>query len=99
MINESAEDFLRLLKEWRRLCQKFSLIPKTEPLELDSDFEDDNESENNVEGESDGYEMSPDEFEVDEVLSICYGDPKKANASAKKVKPSTLYFKVQFPCL
>ncbi|XP_020890063.1 LOW QUALITY PROTEIN: putative DNA (cytosine-5)-methyltransferase CMT1 [Arabidopsis lyrata subsp. lyrata] len=95
VINESAEEFLRLLKEWRRLCQKFSL-PKTEPLELDSDFEDDNESENNVEGESDGYEMSPDEFEVDEVLSICYGDPKKANASVKKVKPSALYFKVHW---
>ncbi|KAG7584994.1 Bromo adjacent homology (BAH) domain [Arabidopsis thaliana x Arabidopsis arenosa] len=96
VINESAEDFLRLLKEWRRLCQKFSLIPKTEPLELDSDSEDDNESENDVEGESDGYEMSPDEFEVDEVLSICYGDPKKAKVSAKKVKPSALYFKVHW---
>ncbi|CAL9237888.1 unnamed protein product, partial [Arabidopsis halleri] len=96
VINESAEDFLRLLKEWRRLCQKFSLTPKTEPLELDSDSEDDNESENNVEGESGGYEMSSDEFEVGEVLSICYGDPKKANASAKKVNPSALYFKVHW---
>lgn len=89
MRNETADDFLILLKEWRRLCQSFSLISKTEPTESDSYSEDDNENEDGVEGESDESEMLPDEFEVGELRSICYGDPKNIKASA-------LHFKVQF---
>lgn len=88
MRNESADDFLRLLKEWRRLCQKFKLISKTEPIESDSDSDDGNENEDGVEGGNDESQMRPDEFEVGELVSICYGDPKNIKASA-------LHFKVQ----
>ncbi|VVA97637.1 unnamed protein product [Arabis nemorensis] len=85
--NETAEDFLILLKEWRRLCQKFGLISTTEPLESDSDSEDDDNDV--VEEESNGSEMPPDEFEVGELLSICYENPKN------KEFASALHFKKQ----
>ena len=82
--NEKAEEFLALLKEWQRLCAYFSLIEdkgsseKYVPPEITSNDEDD-EDEVQVDDE--------EIFEVEKILSICYGLP------AGQKEPG-LYFKV-----
>ena len=86
-----------LLKEWEKLCQKFSLLESDKPLENGSsetsDEEDDDgqrceEEEQEKEREDDGgFEDSSEEFEVERLLDICFGDPNK-------VKNPGLYFKV-----
>lgn len=89
MRNEAAEDFLKLLIEWRKLCQKFSLISSTEPIESDGDSEDeeeDGDENDDADGDSDGSEIPPEEFEVGEFLAICYGDPKGLETSALHLK-------------
>lgn len=87
--NEAAEDFLKLLKEWRKLCLKFSLISSTDPTESISDLkdeEDGDESDDADENDSDGSEIPPEEFEVEEFLAICFGDPKEVKASSLHLK-------------
>ncbi|XP_043691598.1 DNA (cytosine-5)-methyltransferase CMT3-like [Telopea speciosissima] len=65
--NESAEDFLQLLKEWEKLCKKFSLCGKEKMLIID---EADDEDE-------DGSMVPKGEFEVGKLLAICFGDPNE----------------------
>ncbi|ESQ35713.1 hypothetical protein EUTSA_v10006850mg [Eutrema salsugineum] len=87
--NEAAEDFLRLLKEWRKLCIKFALISSTEPIESDGEEEEDGDENDDADEDSDGSEIPPEEFEVDEFLDICFGDPngsKEASALHLKVR-------------
>ncbi|KAL4585179.1 hypothetical protein LXL04_009794 [Taraxacum kok-saghyz] len=86
--NESAEDFLQLLKEWEKLCQSYSLIgggdsqPKEEPATIEEDEEEEEEEDDN---DVDNVEI----FEVDQILSICYGDPKE-------IKKRDLYLKIRW---
>ncbi|KAG0575322.1 hypothetical protein KC19_VG336600 [Ceratodon purpureus] len=54
--NEAAEDYLQLLKEWQKLCQKY---PEGSVVEPDSDDEDD-----------DGEGPAPGEYEVERLLGI-----------------------------
>ncbi|KAL0794499.1 hypothetical protein Bca101_065876 [Brassica carinata] len=90
--NEAAEDFLKLLIEWRRLCQKFALISSTEVIESDGDSEDeeeDGDENDDADGDSSGSEIPPEEFEVDKFLDICFGNPnglKEASALHLKVR-------------
>ncbi|KAK3027160.1 hypothetical protein RJ639_041261 [Escallonia herrerae] len=82
--NETAENFLALLKEWQKLCDSLSLtgngesgIMKEEEADQDSSADDDvGEDDNEV-------------FEVEKVLSICYGDPREME------KPG-LYLKIRW---
>ncbi|KAK1386612.1 DNA (Cytosine-5)-methyltransferase CMT3 [Heracleum sosnowskyi] len=82
--NEKAEEFLALLKEWERLCSLFSLIgdkshqKQISPPEMDNIEEDEEE-------EVDNEEI----FEVEKILSICYGIPD----GQEKVG---LYFKIRW---
>ncbi|KAL1828041.1 hypothetical protein ACET3Z_006453 [Daucus carota] len=84
--NEKAEEFLALLKEWQRLCAYFSLIEdkgsseKYVPPEITSNDEDD-EDEVQVDDE--------EIFEVEKILSICYGLPAGQ-------KETGLYFKIRW---
>ncbi|KAF5961078.1 hypothetical protein HYC85_002287, partial [Camellia sinensis] len=85
--NEAAEDFLSLLKEWEKLCNKVQLFgshlsedSNSEHNSLDSDEDDDN---------AHGSTVSPGEFEVGKLLAVCYGDPNKVNRRG-------LYFKVRW---
>ncbi|KAJ0432554.1 putative DNA (cytosine-5-)-methyltransferase [Helianthus annuus] len=50
--NETADDFLLLLKEWEKLCSH----------------------------EDDDDDLGEEVFEVEKILSICYGDPKKSRS-------------------
>ncbi|KAM1446460.1 hypothetical protein FF1_005501 [Malus domestica] len=77
--NEAAEDFLKMLKEWRKYCFCLKLV---ETDNLDADVEksmleffrkEDDEEEEDVKGNvKDDSEM----FEVDYV-GVCFGDSKK----------------------
>ncbi|KAG5568386.1 hypothetical protein H5410_064597, partial [Solanum commersonii] len=87
--NESAEDFLLLLKEWEQLCASCSLLKSNKPAHPllkvgDEDVEDDDDGANDDGGSGDNDEC--EYFEVEQILEVCYGDPKE-------IKKSGLYFK------
>nr|VDC65462.1 unnamed protein product [Brassica rapa] len=84
--NEAAEDFLKLLIEWRKLCQKFGLISSTEVIESDGDSEDeeeDGDENDDADGDSNGSDIPPEEFEVDKFLDICFGNPNGLKAASE----------------
>ncbi|KAK7314403.1 hypothetical protein VNO77_32925 [Canavalia gladiata] len=85
--NESAENFLSLLKEWHKLCSYFSLVKNMVPHEdyVNLFSEEDDATCNEEESDEDDNEV----FEVSEVLAVCYGDPNKE-------KKQGLYFKVHW---
>ncbi|XP_073139709.1 DNA (cytosine-5)-methyltransferase CMT3-like [Henckelia pumila] len=89
--NESAEDFLHLLKEWEKLCASFLSVDKNglaSEIENFDDIEDDKSDNNNVDEEDvDGNQSEI--YEVQEILSICYGDPNND-------KNRGLYFKIRW---
>lgn len=79
--NETAEDFLSLMKEWIKLCCYFSLVKSESgddqdfnPFALQADEVD--EDDDDDDGDEDNND--PEVFEVEEVLDICFGDPKEA---------------------
>ncbi|KAF7144120.1 hypothetical protein RHSIM_Rhsim05G0215600 [Rhododendron simsii] len=80
--NENAEDFLALLKEWKKLCDLFPLIDN------ESSKQDDDESPNEQSDDDDGSDDS-EVYEVEKILAICYGDPKGSK------KPG-LHFKIHW---
>ncbi|CAI9774461.1 unnamed protein product [Fraxinus pennsylvanica] len=73
--NESAEDFLNLLKEWEKLCASHLSAETSGPV-LENGLSD------CMENDESGSEI----FEVSEILSICYGDPNKTGKSAMYFK-------------
>ena len=82
--NEPAEDFLNLIKAWAKLCEEFALLG-SERSDSDPDMdEDENEA---VQKEESGNQSDLEEFEVEKLLAVCYGDPNG-------VKKPGLYFKV-----
>ncbi|XP_048425983.1 DNA (cytosine-5)-methyltransferase CMT3 isoform X2 [Pyrus x bretschneideri] len=97
--NEAAEDFLTMLKEWRKLCMCLKLV-ETDNLEEDVEKsmleffrrEDDEEEDEEEEEEEDvsGNENDDSEvFEVDCVVGVCFGDPKKNEKKG-------IYFKIHW---
>ncbi|OMP03392.1 hypothetical protein COLO4_10449 [Corchorus olitorius] len=66
--NEPADEFLALLKEWKRLCDSFS-VSKPEILENNSTRTED--GGNDCEEGDAGDEV----FEVEKILAIRYSDP------------------------
>ncbi|GER57395.1 DNA (Cytosine-5)-methyltransferase [Striga asiatica] len=83
--NESAEDFLSLLKEWEQLCQRY-LSAENNGL-----TPDDGNSNDKKDGEDDGEDVSEASYEVEKILAICYGDPNKN-------RKRRLYFEVTDDC-
>ncbi|KAG5550546.1 hypothetical protein RHGRI_015492 [Rhododendron griersonianum] len=80
--NENAEDFLALLKEWKKLCDLFPLIDN------ESSKQDDDDCPNEQSDDDDGSDDS-EVFEVEKILAICYGEPK----GSKKLG---LHFKIHW---
>lgn len=76
--NETAEDFLSLLKEWERLCQSYSLIGGGDPMDVVKDETENAEDDDDEEDDGDD-DLGGEVFEVDKILSICFGDPKSIN--------------------
>lgn len=88
MRNEPAEDFLNLLKAWAKLCEEFSLLG-SERSDSNPDVDEDKVDEE-VDGTNNEAQDNPsdsEEFEVEKLLAVCYGDPNN-------VKKPGLYFKV-----
>ncbi|KAL8551225.1 hypothetical protein ACS0TY_000347 [Phlomoides rotata] len=76
--NESAEDFLDLLKEWNCLCKKYG---KYEGKELRSKTDmqaDEKQSKTN--------DKNSCEYEVERLLDVCYGDPTDTGKRELKFK-------------
>nr|XP_051205329.1 DNA (cytosine-5)-methyltransferase CMT1-like [Lolium perenne] len=67
--NEKAENFLKLLQEWDRLCKEYDVHNSTSLPRSSNDDEDD---ENGV-----NESLSEGTFEVEKLVDICYGDPNK----------------------
>ncbi|KAJ6702636.1 CYTOSINE-SPECIFIC METHYLTRANSFERASE [Salix koriyanagi] len=90
--NESAEDFLMLLKEWEKLCIRFSLVKNDDPEKQQPYcFDMDDEDEDDDGGDDDsGDEDDSEVFEVEKILEVCYGDPKEIGGQRD------LYFKVSW---
>ncbi|KAK6141287.1 hypothetical protein DH2020_024971 [Rehmannia glutinosa] len=87
--NESAEDFLHLLREWEKLCASL-LSSDNSSVSQDGKLNDknDNEADDNGE-EDDADEVESEVFEVEKILTICYGDPNKNGNPA-------LHFKIRW---
>ncbi|KAG8387340.1 hypothetical protein BUALT_Bualt02G0011300 [Buddleja alternifolia] len=88
--NESAEDFLNLLKEWEKLCTTFLSLENngaSSEQGKSSGGEDDEGDENSEDEDADGEDSEV--YEVDEILTICYGDPNHNG------KPQ-LHFKIRW---
>ncbi|KAM0930220.1 hypothetical protein ACQ4PT_000993 [Festuca glaucescens] len=76
-----AENFLKLLQEWDRLCKEYDVHNSTSLPRISNDDEDD---ENGVD-----ESLSEGTFEVEKLVDICYGDPNKT-------KVDGLWFKVRW---
>ncbi|KAF5194067.1 DNA (cytosine-5)-methyltransferase [Thalictrum thalictroides] len=86
--NESAESFLSLLKEWRKLCEKFSLLDTKNSCE---EKENNSDSMDNEDFKNDEYvpkQPTSSKFEVEKVIGISYGHPENN-------KEIGLHFKVR----
>ncbi|KAL5063487.1 hypothetical protein RYX36_025224 [Vicia faba] len=85
--NESAEDFLQLLKEWEKLCKRYN-VGDTEgktPIRSRSSV-----GKKQVNYQSD--DSSDDELEVSRLVDICYGDPSKTGKHSLHLKCINTYY-------
>eukprot|EP01018_Ginkgo_biloba_P035158 Gb_03785 [translate_table: standard] len=83
--NEAAENFLQLIKEWKRLCEMY--LDFTDDIDSTTEFHiydscDDEKSE-------DGFEMDDEEFEVEKLLAIRCVDSSLSNRSGIQFKVYT----------
>ncbi|RAL54713.1 hypothetical protein DM860_001841 [Cuscuta australis] len=82
--NEAAQDFLCLLKEWEHLCVSCSLITSNSAphpcLNICNEEEEEEEETSDTDNEV---------YEVEQVLEVCFGDPKKTGKSG-------LHFKIRW---
>lgn len=81
MRNESAEDFLELLKEWEKLCKRYNTTVAERKLPCRS---------NSGAKKKEVDDISATEFEVSKLVDICFGDPNETGNRG-------LYFKVINP--
>ncbi|KAL9177383.1 hypothetical protein ABFS82_01G055000 [Erythranthe guttata] len=72
--NESTDNFLELLKQWKKLCKLY--VGDLERA-LDCELADPHESENCTAQSDSDSEESSEEYEVSFLVDICYGDPNK----------------------
>ncbi|KAH1205842.1 DNA (cytosine-5)-methyltransferase CMT2 [Glycine max] len=82
--NESAEDFLELLKAWEKLCKRYNVSSTERKLPFRS-----NSSGAKKRGNSEVHDISYGELEVSKLVDICFGDP---NETGKR----GLYLKVHW---
>lgn len=87
--NEAADDFLSLLKEWAKLCQYFALYGTDKVPEESLNFMSEEEEEEEEEENHDESNIPDEEFEVESLIAVCYGDPNKT-------KKHEVYFKVRW---
>ncbi|KAJ0239251.1 hypothetical protein HA466_0229320 [Hirschfeldia incana] len=82
--NDSAGDFLLLLKEWDKLCKRYVLNDGQTTATLNPENSTKETSESSSSTDDDDSE--PEEYEVEKLVDICYGDPDKSGESGLKFK-------------
>ncbi|OIV94876.1 hypothetical protein TanjilG_22073 [Lupinus angustifolius] len=88
--NEPAENFLSLLKAWHKLCGDFKLLGTIRSYpDPDMDDDESNDEVEDLKKEASENQSDSEEFEVEKLLAVCYGDPNN-------VKKSGLHFKVRW---
>ncbi|WVZ97098.1 hypothetical protein U9M48_042658 [Paspalum notatum var. saurae] len=80
--NETTNDFLELLKEWKKLCKTYVKICCKVKSHSNVTTQSSNET-------PDCSTIPPEEFEVWKLVDICFGDPNG-------VRKHGLYFKVRW---
>ncbi|CAH2078574.1 unnamed protein product [Thlaspi arvense] len=80
--NDAAGDFLLLLKEWDKLCKRyvFSNDQTTDTLRSV------NSKREATESRSSRDDSEPEEYEVEKLVDICYGDPDNTGEYGLKFK-------------
>ena len=81
--HETAEDFLELLKEWEKLCQRY--VFNNEGRTLKTKAEDTRDVKSNLDSPSD-VKIPAGEYEVLHLVDICYGDPSETGKRGLKLK-------------
>ncbi|KNA23044.1 hypothetical protein SOVF_028590 [Spinacia oleracea] len=81
--NETADDFLELLKNWEILCKKFVIEEKQKPFPSPQKVSD--LAEACSDGQPDS-ESGADELEVSSLVDICYGDIDESGKQGLKFK-------------
>ncbi|XP_022735971.1 DNA (cytosine-5)-methyltransferase CMT2-like isoform X2 [Durio zibethinus] len=69
--NEAADDFLLLLKEWKKLCKRYAV----DNVERYPSRSTDSQAVWNDANSPKDADTPPGEFEVSSLVDICYGDP------------------------
>nr|GMD78186.1 DNA (cytosine-5)-methyltransferase CMT2 [Ipomoea batatas] len=69
--NESVENFLKLLKEWEKLCKKYGSEPYAGSDDVLEDMEEGEDDANSLADSDD----SDAEYEILRLVDICFGDP------------------------
>ncbi|XP_042459718.1 DNA (cytosine-5)-methyltransferase 1-like isoform X2 [Zingiber officinale] len=77
--NEKADDFLALLIEWEKLCTNYCVFGNKSLNEEESDS-------NGSDDELDSNPPNGEEFEVEKLVGICYGDPNNIGKVGIKFK-------------
>lgn len=83
--NESAEDFLDLLKEWDKLCKRYVVKDVQESLKVNSRVLRAAKVNSKT-----GNKSPSGEFEVASLIDICYGDPTNSGKHGLKFQVSVL---------
>ncbi|KAG6780838.1 hypothetical protein POTOM_013717 [Populus tomentosa] len=81
--NEAAEDFLELLKEWKKLCKRYAVndLGRThKSRSMASSMSKQNKNS------SDDDDTAPGEYEVARLVDICYGKTDKRGRRGLKFK-------------
>lgn len=87
--NESAEDFLSLLKQWEQLCICFNFVKTNDSVKHGFSFfgtEDAEDEDQNIGNDDEDSEV----YEVAQILEICYGDPNRNKKRGLHCKVSAL---------
>ncbi|KAL0873818.1 hypothetical protein Bca101_023523 [Brassica carinata] len=81
--NDSAGNFLLLMKEWDKLCKRYvsNNGQTTDTLNPENSTRETSESSSSTDDDSE-----PEEYEVEKLVDICYGDPDKSGEYGLKFK-------------
>ncbi|KAL7610992.1 hypothetical protein Lser_V15G11030 [Lactuca serriola] len=71
--NESAEDFLDLIKEWDKLCKKYSVNEDKDQIQDQDSMLAESADDVSIPSKPDDI-VTEDEYEVERLVDICYSD-------------------------